>query len=76
MNSQLAIPISDPSQIGEARRQMQRLAVAADLDEAVAGKAAIIATELATNIARHSSGGELHLRGVNGDHPGWVEAQE
>ena len=69
MATQTIIPVSETSQIGEARRQANRLAELAGFDEPHRGKAAIIATELATNLVRHARGGEIHLQTVNGSSP-------
>jgi anti-sigma regulatory factor (Ser/Thr protein kinase) len=54
--------IEDESQIGEARRDAQRLASAYGLDATLTGRVAIAATELATNIIRHGGGGELLMQ--------------
>jgi len=54
--------IEDESQIGEARRDAQRLAMAYGLDATLTGRVAIAATELATNLFRHGGGGELLLQ--------------
>ena len=69
MATQTIIPVLETSQIGEARRQAIRLAELAGFDEPNRGKAAIIATELATNLVRHARGGEIHLQTVNGSSP-------
>jgi len=55
------IPISDPSQVGEARRTAQRLVSEAGFCEEVRGKAAIIVSELATNLVRYAVDGEILL---------------
>ena len=62
MFGQLAVPISDSSQIGDVRRQAQRLAREVGFSESDCGKAAIVATELATNISRDATAGEILLR--------------
>ncbi len=62
MFGQLAVPISDSSQIGDVRRQAQRLAREVGFSESDCGKAAIVATELATNISRYATAGEILLR--------------
>ena len=67
------IPITDASQIGEARRQINRLADDAGFNEADRGKAAIITSELATNLARYASGGEMLLRSVVTADAKWLE---
>jgi anti-sigma regulatory factor (Ser/Thr protein kinase) len=56
--------IEEESQIGEARRDAQRLAMAYGLDATQTGQVAIAATELATNLYRHGSGGEMLLQPV------------
>jgi anti-sigma regulatory factor (Ser/Thr protein kinase) len=54
--------IGDPSAIGEARRDAQRLAAHYTLDETTSGRIGVVVTELATNILRHGGGGELLLQ--------------
>jgi anti-sigma regulatory factor (Ser/Thr protein kinase) len=56
--------IEEESQIGEARRDAQRLAVEYGLDDTQTGRVAIAATELATNLYRHGSGGQLLLQPI------------
>jgi anti-sigma regulatory factor (Ser/Thr protein kinase) len=58
----LTVVITDPSQVGAARRAATSLAQQTGLGDEDAGRAALIATELATNLARHARGGELLLR--------------
>jgi anti-sigma regulatory factor (Ser/Thr protein kinase) len=53
------IPVTEPSQVGEARRHAARLAAELGFGEVAAGAAAIVVTELATNLARHARGGRL-----------------
>jgi len=52
-------PISDPSHIAEARRGAVAVATSFGFDETHAGRVAIVATELATNVLRHGERGEL-----------------
>ncbi|MCI8211259.1 transcriptional regulator [Pseudomonas sp. S25] len=54
--------IEDSSQVGHARRTAQQLAQALAFDEVDAGRVALVATELASNILKHVGRGELHLR--------------
>lgn len=54
--------IEDPSQIGHARRTVQQLAQEQGFDTTDAGRAALVATELASNILKHAARGELHVR--------------
>ena len=59
----LALPVTDPSGAGEARRQVVRLVEALGFDETTAGRVAIAATEAATNLAKHSpTGGVVMAR--------------
>jgi anti-sigma regulatory factor (Ser/Thr protein kinase) len=58
------VPVVDLSQSGEARRAIIALASELRLDETVSGRAALIATEMATNVARHGHGGHLLVRGL------------
>jgi anti-sigma regulatory factor (Ser/Thr protein kinase) len=54
--------MGDVSQVGEARRLAQGLCRTAGLDDALAGRVAIVVTEAATNVVRHGRGGELVIR--------------
>lgn len=56
------LPIEDSSQIGYARRTAQQLAELHGFDERDAGRVALVATELASNLIKHAGHGELHLR--------------
>lgn len=56
------LPIEDSSQIGHARRTAQQLAEKNGFDATDAGRVALVATELASNILKHATHGELHLR--------------
>ncbi|WP_412072538.1 MULTISPECIES: ATP-binding protein [Pseudomonas] len=56
------LPIEDSSQIGHARRTAQQLAEKHGFDATDAGRVALVATELASNILKHATRGELHLR--------------
>lgn len=54
--------VEDSSQIGHARRTAQQLAEQHGFDERDAGRVALVATELASNVLKHATHGELHLR--------------
>ncbi|MCX2900787.1 ATP-binding protein [Pseudomonas mandelii] len=56
------LAIEDNSQIGHARRTAQKLAEHNGFDAVDAGRVALVATELASNILKHAASGELHLR--------------
>lgn len=53
------ILVTDPSSVGEVRRAAQTAAASIGFDDARAGDAALVATEMATNIVRHVGSGEL-----------------
>jgi anti-sigma regulatory factor (Ser/Thr protein kinase) len=58
---QQRIAVHETSQIGEVRRAAAKLASEAQLDEQTAGRLAIVASELATNLVRHALAGEILL---------------
>ena len=68
MTPYLGIPVTEPSQVGEARRAAMRLAGEHGFDEVAAGRVALVVTELGTNLARHAKGGRLLIGcRTNGD---------
>lgn len=54
--------IGDDSQVGTARRGIAEICRKHGLDETLAGKISIVATELGNNLARHAGGGEIIVR--------------
>ncbi len=62
---QVAVSVTEPNQAGEARRVAVRLAEAIGLDERARGEVAIVATELATNLARYARGGALLIQALD-----------
>jgi len=56
------LAIDDPSQVGHARRTAQKLAQTLGFDESDAGRVALVATELTSNLLKHAGQGVLHLR--------------
>lgn len=58
--------IEDESQVGHARRVAQALAAQHGFDDEDAGRVALVVTELGTNMLKHATRGELHLRTVPG----------
>lgn len=56
------LDIDDISQVGHARRTAQRLAEQHGFDEREAGRVALVATELASNLLKHAGRGEMHLQ--------------
>ena len=64
----IRIAVTDSSQVGEARRCVTRLAGDSGFDAHVAGRAALIATELATNLVKYGKEtGELLLQRLSHD---------
>lgn len=57
MTGGFALPVTDPSGAGEVRRRVAGLAIALGFGETDAGRAALAATEAATNLAKHATGG-------------------
>lgn len=62
------VHVRDASGVGEARRLAVSLASEAGLDESLRGTLALVATEMATNLARHATDGMLLVR-ILGDAP-------
>jgi anti-sigma regulatory factor (Ser/Thr protein kinase) len=58
------IVVMDGSQAGEARRTALEIARGLGFDDLAAGRVALVATELATNLARHAEAGELLVRAL------------
>lgn len=57
-----AMPVTEVSQVGEARRWVVQSARRLGFDETAAGRAAIVATEIAGNLVKHAGGGEIVVR--------------
>jgi anti-sigma regulatory factor (Ser/Thr protein kinase) len=71
--AQVCISVSDASQVGEVRRTVARMAQTLTLSEARRGDAAIVATELATNLVRHARHGRMLLQAMSHGPSGWLE---
>lgn len=69
MTPNLDLPVTEQSQVGEARRAALRLCLSHGFDEATCGRVALVVTELGTNLARHATGGRL-LIGCRPTHEG------
>lgn len=54
-----AVPVEEQSGVAEARRIAQAQAAQLGLDDAAQGRAALVATELATNLLKHAGRGTL-----------------
>jgi anti-sigma regulatory factor (Ser/Thr protein kinase) len=66
MNTSLRLPVTDSSQAGEARRMAATWARERGCDDDLKGSVALVVTELANNLARHTRGGVLLLRSLEG----------
>ena len=62
MSNSVSIAVQEINQIGQARREAQRLCTDVSADLTFAGRVALIVTELARNLALHGNGGHLVLR--------------
>ncbi|GJG86927.1 transcriptional regulator [Gemmatimonadetes bacterium T265] len=60
------VPVDEPTRVGEARRAAAAVATALGFDETAAARVALVATELATNLARHAVGGQLVIQAADG----------
>lgn len=69
----VAIPITDPTQVGEARRLALTLASWLDFDETRKGKVGIVVTEAAGNILKHAHHGQLILNPIEHRSVGGIE---
>ncbi|MDQ3149386.1 MAG: ATP-binding protein, partial [Chloroflexota bacterium] len=64
LNLTAAYPVVDLTQVSEPRRASAILAARLGFSEERAGRLALVVSELATNLAKHATGGELLLRGI------------
>lgn len=58
------VPIDDPSRVGQARRGAVQLASDLGFDETDAGRVALVAMELATNVLKHARRGALRIQRI------------
>jgi anti-sigma regulatory factor (Ser/Thr protein kinase) len=68
MISAVCVPVTDSTFVGEARRAAADFATRLDFSVEQASNLAIVTTELATNILKHASSGEIVLTGVFSEH--------
>ncbi len=57
----MIVSVTDRSLVAEVRRRAADLAAAQELSAVDAGRLAIVATELATNLIKHAGGGEISI---------------
>jgi anti-sigma regulatory factor (Ser/Thr protein kinase) len=55
----ISLIVNDESQVAEARRESTAIATQQGFEEVDSGRVALVATELATNLVKHASGGEI-----------------
>jgi anti-sigma regulatory factor (Ser/Thr protein kinase) len=55
----IALAVQDQSQVSETRRRATEMAGRQGFDATDSGRVALVATELATNVLKHGSGGEV-----------------
>jgi len=72
IRSATIVAVTEQSQIAEARRAVESSAQALHLDTVAVGRAALVATELATNLIKHGGGGSI-LIGADEDSQGSIE---
>jgi anti-sigma regulatory factor (Ser/Thr protein kinase) len=73
LRAQTMWSLNDPSQIGEARRAAIALAARLNFDPTQAGKVAIVVNEAASNVIKHTRGGELLLSELHGKTAAGIE---
>lgn len=64
MSATQVFRVDDASQVGEVRRAVTALATHVGLDENTAGRAALVASELTSNLVKHAQRGEILLRRI------------
>jgi anti-sigma regulatory factor (Ser/Thr protein kinase) len=63
------LPVSEPSHVGQVRRAIQELATRSSLPEDTGARAVLVATEMSTNLLKHSaSGGEILFCRISDEH--------
>jgi anti-sigma regulatory factor (Ser/Thr protein kinase) len=67
MNDQIHFQIRDASAVAEARREVADLARAVGFDASGIGKVALVVTEAATNLVKHTPEGQLLARAFDRD---------
>lgn len=68
IHTDAAVRVSEASEVAAARRAAAQCAEEANLSEVAAGRAALVTTELATNLVKHGGGGSI-LFGSDGSRP-------
>jgi anti-sigma regulatory factor (Ser/Thr protein kinase) len=69
----VSLPVADSTQVSEARRSVSERTAALRFSGLKSGEAAIVATEMAGNLAKHGGGGELLLRTIGDETNAGIE---
>jgi len=69
----IALPITENSQVGDARRLASRLASECGCSETECGAVSVIATELGNNLVKYASDGQIVLRSLTDEPSAGVE---
>lgn len=70
----ISVPVTEASQVAEARRRAVAIARRLGFDETAAGRVAIVVTELATNLVKYGAFGEILLASFEDETGTGVEA--
>ncbi|GAP96958.1 SpoIIE family protein phosphatase [Leptolyngbya sp. NIES-2104] len=65
MKESIALPISEDSQVGEARRLAVAMSIELGFDTTEQGKVAIVVTEAAKNLVKHAKHGEILIQSID-----------
>jgi anti-sigma regulatory factor (Ser/Thr protein kinase) len=69
----ISVAVNDQSQVAEARREIVAIARQQGFNEVDAGRVALVATELATNLVKHAREGEILVGSDPDDDGGGIE---
>jgi anti-sigma regulatory factor (Ser/Thr protein kinase) len=73
MSEPAALAVTEPSQVGEARRLASAAAMAAAFPPTGVGRVALVVSEMATNLVKHATDGLLVIRVMDGGGPPGLE---
>lgn len=69
----ISVVVNDESQVAEARREVVAIARQQGFNEVDVGRAALVATELATNLVKHAREGEMLVGSGSDDDGGGIQ---
>jgi anti-sigma regulatory factor (Ser/Thr protein kinase) len=70
LGQSVVVIVDELTKVGEARRRSSALSAELGFNEINQGKAALVVTEAASNLVKHSGGGQLILKGLDDGPPG------